>query len=185
MIDVNKMRRGVSFEHKGELYKVTEYQHKKPGRGKATIRVFVRNLRTGSNSQMTYNSGDRVQDIRLEKRPFQYLYNDGSFYVFMDVDTYEQKQLPHSILEEHKHYLIDNMEMELLSYEGEILDYNLPITMEFDVVSTDNAIAGDTSSGATKLCTTQTGLEVRTPLFVKEGDRIRVNTESGEYLTRL
>ena len=185
MIDVNKMRRGVSFEHKGELYKVTEYQHKKPGRGKATIRVFVRNLRTGSNSQMTYNSGDRVQDIRLEKRPFQYLYDDGSFYVFMDADTYEQKQLPHTILEEDKHYLIDNMEMELLSYEGEILDYNLPITMEFEVVSTDNAIAGDTSSGATKLCTTQTGLEVRTPLFVKEGDRIRVNTESGDYLTRL
>lgn len=185
MIDVNKLRRGVSFEDNGELYKVTEYQHKKPGRGKATIRVSVRNLRTGSNSEITYSSGDRVQDIRLEKRPFQYLYDDGTFYVFMDTDTYAQKQLPHAILEDDKHYLIDNMEMELLSYEGEILDYSLPITMEFDVVQTDNAIAGDTSSGATKLVTTQTGLEVRTPLFVKEGDRIRVNTESGEYLTRL
>ena len=103
----------------------------------------------------------------------------------MDTETYEQKQLQHATLEEHKHYLIDNMEMELLSYEGEVLDYSLPITMEFDVVETDNAIAGDTSSGATKVCITQTGLEVRTPLFVKEGDRIRVNTESGEYLTRL
>ncbi len=185
MIDVNKLRRGVSFEESGELYKVTEYQHKKPGRGKATIRVYVRNLRTGANSQMTYTSGDRVPDIRLEKRPFQYLYNDGRFYVFMDTDTYEQKQLSHAILEEDKHYLIDNMELELLSYEGEVLDYKLPITMEFDIVETDNAIAGDTSSGATKLCTTQTGLEVRTPLFVKEGDRVRVNTESGEYLTRI
>ncbi len=185
MIDVNKLRRGVSYEENGDLYKVTEYQHKKPGRGKATIRVYVRNLRTGSNSQKTYTSGDRVQDIRLEKRPFQYLYDDGQFYVFMDTATYEQKQLTRAVLEEDKHYLIDNMEMELLSYEGEVLDYKLPITMEFDIVETDNAIAGDTSSGATKLCTTQTGLQVRTPLFVKVGDRIRVNTESGEYLTRI
>ena len=185
MIDVNQLRRGVSFEHEGNIYKVTEYSHNKPGRGKATIKVNVRNLRTGANLQLTFTSGDRVQNIRLEKRPYQYLYDDGRFYVFMDTDTYEQKQIAHDTIGEDSKYLIDNMEMELLSYDGEVLDYELPITMEFDVVEAENAIAGDTASGATKEVITQTGLKVRTPLFVQAGDRIRVNTTSGDYITRV
>lgn len=185
MIDVNQLRRGVSFTLDNNLYKVTEYAHNKTGRGKATIRVFVKDLRTGSNVQMTFNSSDRVQDIRLDKETFQYLYDDGEFYVFMNVSTYEQKQLPHAIIEEDKHYLIDNMELELLSYEGEVLDYVLPKTMEFDVVDSENAVAGDTATGSTKIVETQTGLRVKTPLFVNTGDRIRVNTEAGEYITRV
>jgi elongation factor P len=185
MIDVNQLRRNTSFEHDGELYKVAEYSHNKPGRGKATIRVTVRNLRTGANLQLTFTSGDRVQDVRLDKRPFQYLYDDGTFYVFMDTESYEQKMINHAVLEADSAYLIDDMEMELLSYEGEILDYELPLTMEFDVVEAENAIAGDTASGATKEVITQTGLKVKTPLFVQIGDRIRVNTTSGEYLTRV
>ena len=185
MIDVNQLRRGVSFEHDNNLDKVTEYSHSKPGRGKATIRVSVRNLRTGANLQLTFTSGDRVNNIRLEKRPFQYLYNDGQFYVFMDSETYEQKQIAYAALANDANYLIDNMELELLSYEGEVLDYELPITMEFDVVEAENAIAGDTASGATKEVITQTGLKVRTPLFVQEGDRIKVNTTTGDYITRV
>jgi elongation factor P len=103
----------------------------------------------------------------------------------MDTESYEQKMINHAVLEADSAYLIDNMEMELLSYEGEILDYELPLTMEFDVVEAENAIAGDTASGATKEVITQTGLKVKTPLFVQTGDRIRVNTTSGEYLTRV
>jgi elongation factor P len=185
MIDVNQLRRGVTFEHDGNLYKVTEYSHNKPGRGKATIRVTVRNLRTGANLQLTFSSGDRVQDVRLEKRPYQYLYDDGQFYVFMDNETYEQRSIPHAVLEEDSPYLRDNMELALLSYEGEIIDYELPITMEFDVVEAEHAIAGDTATGATKEVITDTGLKVRTPLFVQQGDRIRVDTRTGEYLTRV
>ncbi len=184
MIDVNQLRRGVSFTHDGNLYKVTEYSHNKPGRGKATIRVSVKNLRSGSNLQITFSSGDRVEDIRLEKETFQYLYDDGEFYVFMNTATYEQKQLPHSVMEGDQYYLIDNMELELMSYEGEILDYILPKTMEFDVVEAENAVAGDTATGSTKEVRTQTGLKVKTPLFVNIGDRIKVNTETGEYITR-
>src|SRR5688572_25193177 len=119
MIDVNQLRRGVTFIHDDELLKVTEYSHSKPGRGKATIRVRVRNLRTGTNKEITFSSGDRVEDVRLDKRPYQYLYDDGQFYVFMDTDTYEQRNVPHVVLEEDRHYLRDNMELELLSYEGE------------------------------------------------------------------
>lgn len=184
MIDVNQLRRGVNFLHDDNLYKVTEYSHSKPGRGKATIRVNVRNLRTGANLQLTFLSGDRVEDIRLDKKTYQYLYNDGHFYVFMDTDTYEQKQVPHGVMEDSAHYLRDNMELELLSYENEIIDFNLPKSMEFEVVEAEHAVAGDTATGATKEVVTETGFKVRTPLFVKEGDRIRVNTDTGEYITR-
>lgn len=185
MIDVNQLRRGVSFQHGGNLYKVTEYSHNKPGRGKATIRVTVRDLRTGSNLQLTFTSGDRVEDIRLDKRICQYLFDDGQFYVFMDNESYEQRFVPHAVMDEHVKYLRDNMEMELLSYEGEILDYDLPKTMEFKIVQAENALAGDTATGATKDVFTETGLKVRTPLFVQAGDRIKVNTETGEYITRV
>jgi len=184
MIDVNQLRRNVSFTHDGNLYKVTEYSHNKPGRGKATIRVTVRDLRTGSNLQLTFTSGDRVEDIRLDKRVYQYLYDDGRFYVFMDTETYEQKEVNHSVFEAHVKYLRENLELELLLYEGEILDYELPKTMEFDVVEAENAVAGDTATGATKEVITDTGLKVKTPLFVQTGDRIKVNTETGEYITR-
>lgn len=185
MIDVNQLRRNVSFLHEGNLYKVTEYSHNKPGRGKATIRVWVRNIRTGANLQITFNSSDRVEDVRLEKRMYEYLFDDGQFYVFMDLETFEQKQIPHVVFEEHAKYLIDNMQMELLSYEGEVIDYELPITLEFDVVEAENAVAGDTATGVTKEVITQTGLKVKTPSFVTVGDRIRVNTETGSYLTRV
>jgi elongation factor P len=185
MIDVNQLRRGVTFLHDGALLKVTEYTHSKPGRGKATIRVRVRDLRTGTNREVTFSSGDRVEDVRLEKNVYQYLYDDGTFHVFMDLGSYEQRQVAHSVLESDAAYLRDNMELELLSYEGEVIDYELPKTMEFDVVEAENAVAGDTATGATKEVITETGLRVKTPLFVQAGDRIRVNTESGEYLTRV
>jgi elongation factor P len=185
MIDVNQLRRGTTFLQDGDLFKVTEYSHSKPGRGKATIKVNVRNVRTGSNVQMTFSSGDRVEDVRLESQTFQYLYDDGRFYVFMDTDTYEQKFVNHDTFAGQEKYLRENMELDLLLYEGEVLDYELPLTMEFDVVQAENAVAGDTATGATKEVITDTGLKVKTPLFVQEGDRIKVNTGSGEYITRV
>lgn len=185
MIDVNQLRRGVAFTLDGNLYKVSEYSHNKPGRGKATIRVQVKDLRTGANVQMTFNSGDRVEDVRLEKQTYQYLYDDGRFYVFMNTDTYEQKQVAHHVMEDDKKFLMDNMELELLTYEGEVLDYILPKSLEFEVVEAENAVAGDTATGATKEVVTQTGLKVKTPLFVQVGDRIKVNTETREYITRV
>ena len=126
-----------------------------------------------------------MEDVRLDKSTFQYLYDDGTFHVFMDQATYEQKQVVHSVLEDDAAFLRDNMELELLSYEGEVIDYELPKTMEFEVVQAENALAGDTATGATKEVVTDTGLRVKTPLFVQAGDRIRVNTETREYLTRV
>jgi elongation factor P len=185
MIDVNQMRRGVNFLHDGELFKVTEYSHNKPGRGKATIRVSVRNMRTGANLQLTFSSGDRVQDVRLEKRAVQYLYDDGMFFVFMDTETFEQWQIAHDTIGDDAKFLNENMDLELLFYEQEVLDYNLPLNADYEVVEAENAIAGDTASGATKEVILQTGLKVKTPLFVNAGDRIRVDTRTGEYVTRV
>lgn len=185
MIDVNQLRRGIAFLLDGEIYKVSEYSHHKPGRGKATIRVGVRNMRTGSNLQMTFNSGDRVEDIRLDKRTVQYLYDDGQFYVFMDSETYEQPHLPHNVIGEDAQWLKENEELELLFYEGEVIDYNLPLNVDLEVAEAEHAVAGDTATGATKEVVTETGVKVRTPLFVEVGDVIRVDTRSGEYVTRV
>lgn len=185
MIDVNQLRRGVTFEHEGNIYKVTEYSHHKPGRGKATIRVSVRDMRSGANLQLTFSSGDRVDDVRLEKRPMQFLYDDGVFYVFMDQDTYEQRRVNHEVMGEDAQFLKDNMELDLLLYEGEVIDYNLPPNVDLEVVSSEMAVAGDTATGATKEVVLETGLKVRTPLFVEVGDVIRVDTRSLEYVTRV
>jgi len=185
MIDVNQLRRGVTFTQGGSIFKVTEYSHHKPGRGKATIRVNVRNMRTGANLQLSFNSSDRVEDVRLDKVAMEYLYDDGLFYVFMDTTTYEQKQVAHAVLEADAHYLLDNVNIELLLYEQEVIDYILPKTIDMQVVDSEMAVAGDTATGATKEVITETGLKVRTPLFVKAGNKIKVNTETGTYVTRV
>jgi elongation factor P len=185
MIDVNQLRRGRTFLLDGEIYKVTEYSHSKPGRGKATIKVSVRNVRSGANVNMTFSSGDRVEDIRLDKRAVQYLYNDGQFYVFMDTETYEQPHVSPAVFGEDAQWLKENMEMELLFYEREVIDYNLPITVELEVVEAEVAIAGDTATGATKDVTTETGAVVKVPLFVDVGDVLKINTDTGEYITRV
>lgn len=185
MIDVNELRKGVTFTIDGDLYKVVDYQHNKPGRGKATIRTKTRNLRTGTLREQTFNSGDRVQDIRLDHRTVQYLYDDGQFLYFMDTETYEQFPLPDAVLEEAKPYLIENLEIELVSYEGEPIDIDLPITVDLEVIDAPPGFAGDTASGATKDVTLETGLSVQVPLFINNGDVLRIDTRDGRYVTRV
>ena len=185
MIDVNELRRGVTFTMDGELYKVLEYQHHKPGRGKATIRTTLRNLRTGATIQQNFISGDRVEDIRVERRGVQYLYNDGDLYHFMDTETYDQTALAKSVLGEQVRYLKESMELVLSMYEDEPLDVELPTTVEMEVVEAEMAVAGDTATGAMKKVRLETGLQVQVPLFVDVGDVIRVDTRTGEYVTRV
>jgi elongation factor P len=185
MIDVNELRKGVTFTMDNELYKVIDYQHHKPGRGKAIIRTKLRNLRTGSTTDRNFTSGDRVQDIRLDHQTVQYLYSDGEFYHFMDVETYEQFPLPNAVLEDAKPYLVENTEIELSSYEGERLDVELPITVDLAVVDAPPGFAGDTAQGATKEVTLETGLVLQVPLFVQEGDVLRIDTRTARYVTRV
>lgn len=184
MIDVNELRNGVTFELDGNLYKVIEYQHNKPGRGKATIRTRVRDLRTGSILEKTFISGDRVQDVRLDYRVAQFLYKDGDSYHFMDTESFEQPALRADTLGDAVDYLTEGLEVKLTFYEGEPLDIELPTAVDLEVVEAEMAVKGDTATGANKQVITETGLKVQVPIFVEQGDRIRVDTRSGEYLTR-
>lgn len=185
MIDVNELRKGVTFTMDGELFKVIEYQHYKPGRGKAVIRTRLRNLRSGSTIDKTFTSGDRVQDIRLDHQTVQYMYNDGEFHYFMDTDTYEQFPLPNALLEDARPYLVENNQIELSSYEGEPLDVELPITVDLKVVEAPPGFAGDTAQGATKEVILETGHKIFVPLFISTGDVLRIDTRDGRYVTRV
>jgi elongation factor P len=185
MIDVNDLRKGVTFEFDGMLYKVMEYSHNKTGRGNASIRVKARNMLTGSNIDKTFQSGDRVQEARLDFHNVQYLYADSNFYHFMDNETFEQPAIKADVLGEDAHYLKAGMEVKLTFYNGEPLDVELPTSVDLKVVEADVAVRGDTATGVTKRVKTETGLEVQCPQFVKIGDVIRVDTRTGEYLTRV
>lgn len=185
MIDVNDLRKGVTFTVDGNIYKVLEYSHNKPGRGNATIRTTLRDLRSGSTIQRTFTSGDRVQDIRVESDVVEYLYNDGEFLHFMDISTFDQHELRADVFGDDVAYLKENTQLKLSSYDGEIIDYELPTTVEHLVTESEVAIAGDTATGANKKVTTETGLKVTVPLFVSVGDTIRVDTRDGSYITRV
>jgi len=185
MIDVNELRKGVTFELDGGLYKVLDYSHNKTGRGNANIRVRARNLLTGANIERTFNSGLSVQDVSLDFHNVAYLYNDGDFYHFMDNETFEQPALKAEMLGDDALYLKEGMEVKLTFYNGVPLDVEFPSSVDLKVVEAENAIRGDTATGVTKRVRTETGLMVNCPQFVKVGDIIRVNTETGEYVTRV
>jgi elongation factor P len=185
MIDVNDLRKGVTFELDGQLFKVLDYHHNKPGRGNATIRIKALNLRSGTQLEKTFQSGDRVPDARLDFHNVQYLYNDGDLYYFMDLETYEQPAIPARILGDSAGFLNENMEVKLTFYQGEPLDVELPSSVDLEVVEAEASVRGDTATGVTKKVKTQTGLEVTVPGFVEVGNTIRVDTRTGAYVTRV
>jgi elongation factor P len=184
MIDVNDLRKGVTFELDKRLYKVLEYSHNKPGRGNATIRTRIRDLRTGGIMEKTFQSGDRVQDIRLDHHQAQYLYSDGNLFHFMDTESFDQPAIPAVIVGENAPFLKEGLEVKLTFHESEPIDLELPASVDLKVVAAEMGVKGDTATGATKNVTTETGLKVMVPLFVSTGDTIRVDTRSGDYLTR-
>ena len=185
MIDVNDLRKGVIFEYDGSLFRVLEYTHHKPGRGNAIIRVKARNVRTGSTIEKTFQSGDRVQDVRLDYHNLQYLYNDGDLYHFMDPGNYEQIQLAAEILGDVVKYLVPNTQLFVESYDGKPIGVELPPSVELRVVSTEPALRGATVSNVNKPAKLETGLVIQVPPFVNEGELIRVDTNEGKYLERV
>ena len=185
MIDVNELRKGVTFEFDGSLYKVLDYSHNKTGRGNANIRIKARNLQTGANIERTFSSGQSVQDVSLDFHNVSYLYTDGDFYHFMDNDTFEQPAIKREMLGNDALYLKEGMEVKLTFYKGGPLDIEIPSSVDLKVIEAETAIRGDTATGVTKKVKTETGLEVNCPQFVKVGDTIRVNTETGGYVTRV
>ena len=185
MIDVDDLRKGVTFELDGNLFKVIEYGHHKPGRGNATIKIRARNLRTGSNLEKTFISGSQVQEARLDFHNVQYLYTDGNNYHFMDQETFDQPSISKDILGDSAGYLLEGMSCKLTFYDGEPLDVELSTTVDLKVVHAEVAVRGDTATGVTKKVRVETGVYVQCPNFVKEGDTIRVDTRDGTYVTRV
>jgi len=185
MISATELRKGVTFEMDGELYRVLDYQHSYIGRGSANVRVKLRNLDTGGTIERTFAASEKFSEVRLELRQVQYLYRDGDLYYFMDTQTYEQPALSAEYLRDEVAYLKEGMELSLSMHEGQPVEIELPVTVELEVTETVPGVKGDTATGATKRATLETGLVIQVPLFVEEGDVVRVDTRTGEYLTRV
>jgi elongation factor P len=185
MIDVNDLRKGVTFEFDGQLFKVLDYNHNKTGRGNANIRIKARNMLTGSTIDKTFNSGQSVQDVRLDYHNVQFLYSDGEFYHFMDNETFEQSAIKEDVLGEAAQFLTEGLEAKLTFYNDNPIDVDLPTSVELEVVQADMAIRGDTATGVTKKVVVATGLQVQVPNFIEVGDTIRIDTRTGDYITRV
>jgi elongation factor P len=185
MIDVNDLRKGVIFELEGALWRVLEYSHNKPGRGNATIRIKARNMKSGTTLEKTFQSGALVQDVRLEPHMATFLYNDEDFYYFMDSQTFDQIPVTKDMVGDSAGFLKENMEVKLTFYQEVPMDIELPTTVDLKVTYAEAAVRGDTATGVTKRVQTETGAEIQTPMFVNEGDTIRVDTRTGTYVTRV
>lgn len=184
MVNVNDIKNGMTIEVDGNIYTILEFQHVKPGKGAAFVKMKLKNLRTGSIVEQTFNSSTKVGKAMIEKKTMQYLYNDGSNYVFMDMSDYSQIELPQSQIEEECKFLTENSEVDILYYNAEMLGVNLPEKVELTVVKTEPGIKGNTATTATKEAELNTGLVVRVPLFIDEGDVVIVSTKDGKYVSR-
>ncbi|MBI5877448.1 MAG: elongation factor P [Chloroflexi bacterium] len=185
MIGVEDLRKGVTFRHENQIWRVLEYSHVKQGRGNATIRIRARNIRTGATLEKSFSSGNKVEDISLDHHEMTYLYHDGDFYFFMDTETYEQRPLTEKVLGDYAHYVKESLQIKVSFFENDPVDVEFPSTVDLKVVESLPGVRGDTATNATKPATLESGYTVYVPLFVQEGDTIRVNTETGTYVTRV
>jgi elongation factor P len=183
-ITTNDLRNGMTLELPEGLFNVVEFQHVKPGKGGAFVRTKLKNARTGAVIERTFRADERVEQAIVEKREMQYLYRDGSDYVFMDTVSYDQIQVPEPALGVAAQYLKESDNAVLEMFGTEIVGVELPASVELTVSATDPGVQGDRVSGARKPATLETGLVIQVPLFVNTGDRLKVDTRSGEYITR-
>ncbi len=184
MISVNDFKTGVTVEIDGDAYSVVEFQHVKPGKGSAFVRTKLRNSRTGAVIEQTFNAGTKLPKAHLDRREMEYLYNDGEFYWVMDCENFEQVSLTEAQVGDNVKFLKENMHLSVLFFKGSIIGVSLPGQVELEVIDTEPGIKGDTQSGGNKPATLETGAVVRVPFFINVGDRIRVNTETSEYIER-
>lgn len=184
MISAGEFRNGTTFELDSQVFRVVEFQHVKPGKGAAFVRTKLKNVITGGALERTFNPTEKVQPAQIEIKEMQYLYNDGTMYNFMDTSTYEQIEIKKDDLESTLPYLKENMSVKILSYKGKIFGIEPPTFVELEVTYTEPGFKGDTSTGATKPATVETGASFSVPLFINIGDVIRIDTRSGDYMER-
>jgi elongation factor P len=184
-ITTNDLKNGITLELDNGLFQVVEFQHVKPGKGGAFVRTKLRNLKTGNVFDRTFNAGVRVEQAILEKKDMQLLYRDGDDYVFMDTESYEQMNVAPVALGDAADYLVDSATAIIATHNGEIVSVEIPASVELTVTDTEPGVQGDRVSGARKPATLETGKVVQVPLFINVGDRLRVDTRTGEYITRV
>lgn len=184
MISAGDFRNGVTFELDGQVFQVIEFQHVKPGKGAAFVRTRLKNVVTGATVEKTFSPTDKMPKAHIERKDMQYLYNDGDLYYFMDNETYEQLPISKETIGDLFKFVKENMIVKVLSYKGNVFGIEPPTFVELEVTDTEPGFKGDTATGASKPATLETGAIVKVPLFVNQGDIIRVDTRTGEYLER-
>lgn len=184
MISVNEFRTGLTIEVDNDIWQVIEFLHVKPGKGAAFVRSKLRNLRNGNIQEKTFRAGERVRRAHIEHKTMQYLYASGDAHAFMDTNTYEQIELQTSQIEHELKFMKENMEVSLITYEGEILGIDLPKNVELEVIETEPGLKGDTVSGGSKAATLETGITVQVPLFIDKGETLVISTSDGKYVSR-
>lgn len=184
MISVNEFKTGTTFKHEGNIYQVIEFQHSKTARSQAKVNTKLKNLRTGSNVSITFTGGDKVEPAYIERKKMQYLYNDGSSAVFMDEENYEQVEIPLSRLNWELNFLKEGDSLDVTFFEKEILGVQLPIRMPIKITQAEEAVKGNSTSNPQKRATLETGFEIMVPIFIKEGEMVIIDTESGKYVSR-
>lgn len=184
MISVNDFKTGLTIEVEHDIFTVLDFQHVKPGKGAAFVRSKLKNLRNGNTVERTFRAGENVGRAHIENREMQYLYASGDDFTFMDTETYDQFSLSREQLKWELNFLLENMNIKILSYQGEILGINLPKSVDLKVVETEPGVKGNTAQGALKGAKVETGLVVQVPLFINEGDVLTVDTEDGRYISR-
>jgi elongation factor P len=185
MISTGDLHKGVVIELDGDLWQILDYHHLKIGRGSAQVRIKLRNVKRGGTVERSFQAGDRWPRVQLEHRQIQYMYSDGDDFHFMETESYEQFSVSREQLGEVVSFLKDSMLLDRTSYDGETIGVELPVTVDLKVIETEPGFAGDTQTGARKAAKLETGFTVQVPIFVVEGDTIRVDTRTGEYQTRL
>ena len=183
-ININDIKNGMTIIIDGNLCQIVEFQHVKPGKGSAFVRMKLKNLRTGAIVENSYNTNIKIERARVEHNPMQFLYTDGDNYVFMNTETYDQVEVPGSKLETEKKFLKEGLEIKLDYYEGELIGVSLPEKIEFEIVETEPAVKGNTTNNAMKDAKIETGYTVKVPLFINQGEKIIISTSDGKYSGR-
>lgn len=184
MISAGDFRNGVTFEMDGNVFQVIEFQHVKPGKGAAFVRTKIRNVITGATIERSFNPSDKMPKAHIERKDMQYLYNDEDLFYFMDVETYEQMPINSAAVGDSLKFVKENEVCKILSFKGNVFGIEPPMFVELEITETEPGFKGDTATGATKPAVVETGAQIKVPLFINTGDKIRIDTRTGEYMER-
>ena len=185
MISAGEFRNGVTIEHEGNIYQIIEFQHVKPGKGAAFVRTKLKNIKSGGVVEKTFRPTEKCETAHIDRKDMQYLYNDGELYNFMDNETYEQIALNKDVVGDSLKFVKENENCKIASYKGQVFSVEPPLFVELLITECEPGVKGDTATGATKPCTVETGATLNVPLFVNQGDTIKIDTRTGEYLSRV